>query len=132
MRIRIVTLYVTDQNKARAFYTEQLGFALRDDAPYGPGFRWLTVVSPEDDATELYLAHEARYPRAKAYREAMYAGGVPVLGLSTDDIHALHRRLTASGVTFTHEPAEQAYGGIGAVIDDGCGNLLNLQQETPG
>jgi catechol 2,3-dioxygenase-like lactoylglutathione lyase family enzyme len=130
MRIGVVTVYVTDQDKARAFYTEKLGFELRDDAPYGPDFRWLTVVSPEDEATELYLAHENRNPGAKAYREAMYAGGVPVLGFSTDDIHALHRRLTGNGVTFTSEPAEQEYGGLGAVFDDGCGNLLNLHQET--
>lgn len=90
------------------------------------------MVSPEDKTTELYLAHEDRYPGAKAYREAMYAGGVPVLGFSAEDIQALHRRLTANGVTFTREPAEQEYGGIGAVIDDGCGNLLNLHQEEPG
>src|SRR5262245_52129839 len=132
MRIRIVTLYVTDQDKARAFYTDKLGFALRDDAPYGPNFRWLTVVSPEDDATELYLAHRDRYPGAKAYRDAMYAADVPVLGFATDDIQALHQRLTANGVTFAREPAEQEFGGIGAVIDDGCGNLLNLNQEAPG
>lgn len=131
MRIRVVSLYVTDQDIARSFYTEKLGFELRDDAPYGPDFRWLTVVSPEDDAIELYLAHEDRYPGAKAFRAAMHAAGVPALGFSTDDIHALHRALTADGVTFTREPAEQEYGGIGAVIDDGCGNLLNLHHEPP-
>jgi catechol 2,3-dioxygenase-like lactoylglutathione lyase family enzyme len=132
MRIRVVTLYVTDQDKARAFYTEKLGFEPRDDKPYGPDFRWLTVVSPEDAATELYLAHEDRYPGAEAHREAMYAAGVPVLGFVTDDMRALHRKLTANGVAFTREPAEQDYGGIGAVIDDGCGNLLNLHQEAAG
>jgi catechol 2,3-dioxygenase-like lactoylglutathione lyase family enzyme len=129
--IRIVTLHVTDQDKARAFYTEKLGFELRDDAPYGPDFRWLTVVSSEDKATELYLAHEDRYPGAKAFRQAMYDGGVPVLGFSADDIHALHRSLTANGVTFSREPADQEYGGIGAV-DDGCGNRLNLHQGASG
>jgi catechol 2,3-dioxygenase-like lactoylglutathione lyase family enzyme len=130
MRINVVTLYVTDRDNARAFYTQKLGFQVRDDAAYGPDFRWLTVVSPDDGATELYLAHENGYPAAKAYREEMYTAGVPVLGFSSDDLHALHRRLTADGVTFTRAPAEQEYGGIGAVIDDGCGNLLNLHQEA--
>jgi catechol 2,3-dioxygenase-like lactoylglutathione lyase family enzyme len=132
MRIRIITVYVTDQDAARAVYTEKLGFVLRDDAPYGPDFRWLTVVSPDDDATELYLAHQDRYKGARAYREAMYKEGVPVVGFSTEDIHALHRSLTDNGVTFTSEPAEAEYGGINAVIDDGCGNLLNLHQEAAG
>jgi hypothetical protein len=45
----------------------------------------------------MYLAHEDRYPEAKAYREAMYAERVPVVGFSTDDIHSLHRALTANG-----------------------------------
>jgi catechol 2,3-dioxygenase-like lactoylglutathione lyase family enzyme len=122
--------YVTDQDAARAFYTEKLGFVLRDDAPYGPDFRWLTVVSSEDDVTELYLAHQNRYKGARAYREAMYEEGVPVVGFSTEDIDALRRSLTDKGVTFTSEPAEAGYGGINAVIDDGCGNLLNLHQEA--
>jgi catechol 2,3-dioxygenase-like lactoylglutathione lyase family enzyme len=130
MRIRIVTVYVTDQDAARAFYTEKLGFVLWDDAPYGPDFRWLTVVSPDDDVTELYVAHQDRYKGARAYREAMYEEGVPVVGFATEDIHALRRSLTDKGVTFTSEPAEAEYGGINAVIDDGCGNLLNLHQEA--
>jgi catechol 2,3-dioxygenase-like lactoylglutathione lyase family enzyme len=130
MRVNVVTLYVTDQDKARAFYTQKLGFELRDDAPYGPDFRWLTVVSPDNRATEVYLAHEDRYPGAKVYREAMYAAGIPVLGFAADDIHTRHRELAAKGVTFSREPVEQDYGGIGTVIDDGCGNLLNLHQEA--
>jgi predicted enzyme related to lactoylglutathione lyase len=93
-------------------------------------FQWLTVVSPEDDATELYLAHQDRYPGAKAYRKAMRKDGIPVVGFSTEDIHALHRSLTANGVTFTSEPAEQEYGGLNAVIDDGYGNLLNLHRRA--
>jgi len=130
MQIKVVTVYVTDQERARAFYTEKLGFKLRDDAPYGPDFRWLTVVSPEDEGTELYLAHQNRYPGAAAFREAMYSGGIPFVGFATDDIEGLHSKLKGNGVTFTKEPAEQPYGGIGAVIDDGCGNLLNLSQEA--
>ena len=53
-RIAVVTVYVTDQDKAKAFYSEALGFKVKDDQPYGPGFRWLTVVSPMDPSTELY------------------------------------------------------------------------------
>jgi len=132
MKINVVSLYVTDQDKARAFYTEKLGFKLRDDAPYGPNFRWLTVISPEDDTTELYLAHQDRYPGAKAFREAMFAAGVPVIGFRVADLQGLHQRLTAAGITFTREPAKQDWGGFGAVVDDGCGNLLNLTQDEAG
>jgi catechol 2,3-dioxygenase-like lactoylglutathione lyase family enzyme len=129
MRVKVVTVYVTDQDKAKAFYTETLGFTLRDDAPYGPEFRWLTVVSPEDEHTELYLAHQDRYPGAQAYRQAMYDVGTPVIGFAVDDIDHVHRALAEHGVTFTRQPKAEEYGGYGAAIDDGCGNILNLHQE---
>jgi catechol 2,3-dioxygenase-like lactoylglutathione lyase family enzyme len=128
MRINVVTLYVTDQDKAKSFYTEQLGFKLKDDVPYGPTNRWLTVVSPEDDVTELYLAHEDSYPGAKDYREAMYAAGKPAMGFAVANVYAVHDELSASGVTFTRQPTAEEYGGHGASIDDGCGNILNLHQ----
>jgi catechol 2,3-dioxygenase-like lactoylglutathione lyase family enzyme len=128
MQIAVVTLYVTDHDTAKAFYTEALGFKLKDDRPYGRDFRWLTVVSPTDPGTELYLAHQDRYPSARIYREAMYEAGTPTLGLAVDNIHAVHERLSAAGVTFTRPVTEETYGGIGTSIDDGCGNILNLHQ----
>jgi catechol 2,3-dioxygenase-like lactoylglutathione lyase family enzyme len=130
MRIAVVTVYVTDQDKAKAFYSETLGFEVKDDQPYGPGFRWLTAVSPMDSSTELYLAHQDRYPGARTYREAMYEAGTPTLGLAVDDIQVVHQRLTAAGVRFTRPITEEVYGGVGASIDDGCGNILNLHQDA--
>lgn len=128
MRINVVTLYVTDQDKAKSFYTEKLGFRVKDDAPYGPTNRWLTVVSPEDEATELYLAHEDNYPGAKAYRQAMYEAERPAIGFAVADVRALHEELSAKGVTFTRQPTAEEYGGHGASINDGCGNIVNLHQ----
>ena len=129
-RIAVVTVYVTDQDKARAFYSEALGFKVKDDQPYGPAFRWLTVVSPMDPETELYLAHQDCYPGARTYREAMYEAGTPTLGLAVDDIEIVQQRLTAAGVGFTRPITEEVYGGVGASIDDGCGNILNLHQDA--
>src|SRR5262245_25858800 len=37
------TVYVIDQDRAKAFYTETLGFEVRDDVKMGD-FRWLTVA----------------------------------------------------------------------------------------
>jgi catechol 2,3-dioxygenase-like lactoylglutathione lyase family enzyme len=128
MRINVVTIYVTDQDKAKSFYTDKLGFKLKDDVPYWANNRWLTVLSPEDDVTELYLAHEDSYPGAKAYREAMYSAGTPAMGFAVADVHAVHEQLSTAGVTFTRKPAAEDYGGHGASIDDGCGNILNLHQ----
>ena len=39
------SVYVLDQERAKAFYTEKLGFEVKSDAKMGE-FRWLTVVAP--------------------------------------------------------------------------------------
>ncbi len=56
MKIKVMSVYVDDQEKALRFYTEVLGFVKKTDFSQGP-YRWLTVASPEDpDGTELQLA----------------------------------------------------------------------------
>ena len=53
MKIKVTSIYVDDQDKALAFYTDVLGFTKKADFTNGP-FRWLTVASPEEpDGTEL-------------------------------------------------------------------------------
>ncbi len=69
MKIKVMSIYVDDQEKALHFYTEVLGFAKKTDFSQGP-FRWLTVASPEEpDGTELQLALNNN-PAAKAYQQA--------------------------------------------------------------
>jgi catechol 2,3-dioxygenase-like lactoylglutathione lyase family enzyme len=128
MRIGLTSLFVDDQDHAERFYTEMLGFEVKTDAPYGPDERWLSVVSPEDpDGVQLVL-HLTDEP-ARAFRQASREAGRPVLSLTTDDCVGEAERLKAKGVVFVKEPARMAYGGIDAVFDDTCGNLLNLHQD---
>ena len=56
MRIKLAGIFVNDQDNARTFYSEVLGFQVHTDAAYGEKERWLTVVSPDDpEGTELAL-----------------------------------------------------------------------------
>jgi predicted enzyme related to lactoylglutathione lyase len=128
MRIRLTSIYVDDQDKAEQFYTQVLGLKVKTNAAYGPGERWLTVVSPEEpDGVELvlHLADES----ARAFQQAARQQGRPVLSLRTDDCQGEAERLKAKGVVFTKEPGRMPYGGMDAVFDDTCGNLLNLHQD---
>jgi catechol 2,3-dioxygenase-like lactoylglutathione lyase family enzyme len=128
MRIGITGIFVDDQDRAERFYTEVLGLQIKTNAPYGPDERWLTVVSPEEpDGVELAL-HETDEP-ARAFREASRAMGRPVFSLRTDDCRRDAERLKAKGVVFVREPARMEYGGMDAVFDDTCGNLVNLHQD---
>jgi predicted enzyme related to lactoylglutathione lyase len=53
MKIRLMTVYVDDQDRALRFYTEVLGFAKKADFSQGP-YRWLTLASAEEpDGAEL-------------------------------------------------------------------------------
>jgi Glyoxalase/Bleomycin resistance protein/Dioxygenase superfamily len=105
-----------------------LGFQVKTNAAYGPDERWLSVVAPEEpDGVELVL-HLADEP-ARAFQQASRQAGRPVLSLRTDDCAAEAERLKAKGVVFVKDPSRMAYGGIDAVFDDTCGNLLNLHQD---
>ena len=52
-----------------------------------------------------------------------------MLPLGSEDCAAEAERLKAKGVVFVKEPGRRDYGGIDAVFDDTCGNLLNLHQD---
>ena len=128
MRIGLTGIYVDDQGRAERFYTEVLGFEVKTNAPYGPNERWLTVVSPEDpDGVELVL-HLADEP-ARTFREAMREQGRPVISLTSGDCAGDAERLKAKGVVFVKQPGRMDYGGMDAVFDDTCGNLINLHQD---
>jgi catechol 2,3-dioxygenase-like lactoylglutathione lyase family enzyme len=128
MRIGLTSIYVDDQDRAERFYTEVLGFQVKTSAPYGAGERWLSVVAPEEPGGVELVLHLADAP-ARAFQQASRDAGRPVLSLRTDDCQRDADGLKGKGVVFVKEPARMAYGGLDAVFDDTCGNLLNLHQD---
>ncbi|MEJ2884873.1 VOC family protein [Actinomycetospora aeridis] len=129
MRIRLTSIFVDDQRAARAFYTDILGFTVRHDVPLGDD-SWLTVVSPDDpDGPELLL-EPAGHPAVKPYRDALVEDGIPLVQFAVDDVHAEHERLVARGVAFTQPPTD-AGPVITAVLDDTCGNLVQIVAAKP-
>jgi predicted enzyme related to lactoylglutathione lyase len=127
VRIGLTEVFVDDQSKAHAFYTVVLGLEVKVDASYGDGGRWLTVVSPEDpNGTELLLAPMTS--GAEGLQAARRESGTPAVSFTTDDCWRTYEELKAKGAVFVAPPTERTYGGIDAVFEDGCGNLLNLHQ----
>jgi catechol 2,3-dioxygenase-like lactoylglutathione lyase family enzyme len=124
IRIQLTSVHVEDQQRALDFYTEQLGFRPKVDTPIGE-HRWLTVVSPDDvDGTELLLEPN-EHPAAQAYQAALAADGIPAASFAVDDLAAVHADLVAKGVRFTQEPTSMGPV-VTAVLDDTCGNLIQL------
>lgn len=124
IRINLTSVFVDDQAKALAFYTEMLGFLPKQDVPLGE-FRWLTVVGSEaPDGTELLLEPN-QHPAAQAYQAALAVDGIPAASFAVDDVTASYAELMARGVRFTQEPASMGPVTT-AVLDDTCGNLIQL------
>lgn len=126
MKIKLMTVYVDDLDRALHFYTEVLGFTKKADFSNG-GYRWLTVTSPDEpDGTELQLARNDD-PADRAWQAAKLAKGQPALMLYTDDVRGDHARITARGGTFTQAPTDVTASTI-ATLPDTCGNLVQLTQ----
>ncbi len=126
--VSLVTLYVSDQDDAKRFYTEVLGFEEKADVRMGDGFRWVTVghpAQPELQITLMIPGPPLDGDMAEAVRRALAKGSMGGIGLRTDDCRKTYEELSAKGVEFVQEPAERPYG-VEAVMRDNSGNWLVL------
>ena len=129
IKIGIASVMVDDQARALQFYTEMLGFVKKTDLPLGPDTRWLTVAAPGGPAGIELLLEPLGFPPAQVFQQALFAAGIPCTTFMVDDLQQEYARLTQLGVVFRMEPTKLEYGGTDAVLEDGCGNLINLHQE---
>ncbi len=126
--VSLVTLYVTDQDEAKKFYIDKLGFVERTDVTLGDGFRWVTVghpSQPELDVTLMVPGPPLDEDMADAVRRALAKGSMGGVGLQTDDCQKTYNELTAKGVDFVQTPAERPYG-VEAILRDNSGNWCVL------
>ena len=123
------TVYVRDQDRAKAFYTEKLGFEVRDDARMG-NFRWLTVAPKTQPDTRIvlmalepnqFMDEEAIAMLKKLQDKGVLGGGV----VETDSCRRTSEELRARGVELISEPKEMPYG-IEAVFRDDSGNFFSM------
>ena len=126
--ISLTTVYCLDQDEARDFYVDKLGFEPRSDVTMGEGFRWVTVCHPSQPELEVTLMTPGPPldPDAADFvRRQLQKGQMGGLGLRVDDCRKTYTELTAAGVTFLQEPADRPYG-VEAVMRDISGNWLVL------
>jgi catechol 2,3-dioxygenase-like lactoylglutathione lyase family enzyme len=126
------TLYVTDQDAAREFYVQKLGFELRMDQEFG-GFRWLTVGPKGQPDFQLILmkvgANTGNDPEATEQIRTLLTGGkLGAAGVfETADCRKTYEELAAKGVEFLAPPEDKFYG-VEAVFKDSSGNRFSLTQ----
>lgn len=132
--ISIVSVFVKDVDQSKAFYTGVLGFDAKDDITLGDGYRWCTVVHPNQP--ELMVSLAVPGPPlppelADAIRRAQDEGGMHGLGLNVDDCHKTYEELSAKGVEFVQPPSKRPYG-TEALCRDNSGNWLVLVEPSDG
>jgi len=125
VKIKLNGIFVDDQEKAVAFYTNVLGFKKSMDIPAGE-YRWIQLASPEGGDAELTLEPNVN-PAAKTYQKALFDQGIPFTAFEVDDIAKDFEKLSGLGVTFTTEPTD-AGDVMLAVFEDTCGNLIQIYQ----
>jgi predicted enzyme related to lactoylglutathione lyase len=111
--VQIVTICVSDQDRAKVFYTETLGMELIADQMFGEGTRWLTVA-PKGAKTHIVLYT----PPGMEDRIGTSTGMV----FGAEDVQATCDDLAAKGVEFIRLPETQPWGGLMAEFKDPGGN----------
>ncbi|MBL7495699.1 VOC family protein [Frankia sp. CNm7] len=126
--VSLVTVYCLDQDKAKDFYVDVLGFVPRVDIAMGEGFRWVTIGHPSQPELEITLmvpGPPLDPETADFYRRQLGKGQMGGLGLSVDDCRKTYEELSAKGVEFLQEPSDRPYG-VEAVMRDNSGSWLVL------
>lgn len=127
-KIATTSILVDDQEKALAFYRDILGFQLKQDIPMGE-YRWLTLTSRDDpDGVQLLLEPD-EHPAAKPFKAALFKDGIPFTSFDVDSVQSEYSRLSGLGVHFTQPPTDHGPATTTAILDDTCGNLIQIAQQ---
>jgi len=118
--VQLFSLPVSDQDRAKHFDVDVLGFELVNDAQMGPDMRWVQV-RPPGGSTSITLV---------TWFDSMAPGVVKGTVLETDDLEGDVARLRSLGVDIPGD-VEAAPWGRYVTFDDPDGNGLVLQ-ETAG
>jgi predicted enzyme related to lactoylglutathione lyase len=114
-QVHLLSVPVSDQDRARDFYLDTLWFALLADTQMGPGMRWV-MVAPPGAQTALTLV---------TWFETMPAGSLRGLVLETNDLDADVATLIQRGVSIPGGIEEQPWGRFVQFADpDGNGIIL--------
>jgi catechol 2,3-dioxygenase-like lactoylglutathione lyase family enzyme len=135
-RMSHVTLFVNNQDEAKNFYVNKLGFEVRTDQTMDGGFRWLTVGPKTQKDLEIILMEPKAGPMfdeesAQAIRLLLKKGVLGAGAFEVDNCQTTYQELKSKGVQFASAPEERFYG-IEAIMKDGMGNWFSMTQHKPG
>jgi catechol 2,3-dioxygenase-like lactoylglutathione lyase family enzyme len=128
----ITTVWTSDQQRTKAFFTEKLDFEVRSEVAMGE-MTWVTVGAKEQQGVDLALMSldgPGLDPEsAEALKKLVGKGVMGAAAFRTDDCRGDYETFRARGVEFVQEPQERPYG-IEAIFRDDNGNWYSLTQRN--
>jgi catechol 2,3-dioxygenase-like lactoylglutathione lyase family enzyme len=115
-RIMSVSVEVTDQDKALAFYRDVLGCEVLTDVEIWPGARLVEVAPPGSSVVIALITRDSGLPIGVRY--------------FTGDAEAAHRTLTAAGATPHQQVLYTEFAPPMFTLDDPDGNTIILIQDS--
>jgi len=119
IRVKFVSINVTDQDRAVEFWTQKVGLKVKTDAPVHPNQRWIELEIPGDDTRLVLYTPEGQEDRI---------GSFTSMGFGASDVQSEYERLLANGVEF-QQPPKTAPWGTHAIFKDPDGNLFVIGSE---
>lgn len=114
--LKFMSIPVADQERARKFYTEKLGFKIATDQEMGPGRRWIELRIGKAETRIVLFTMEGEEGRVGSRMNG---------SLACDDVDATYRQLSQRGVNFDGPPQKQPWGTF-VIMQDSEGNKFVL------
>lgn len=92
-KIGKITVYVQDQEQAKDFWLNKIGFVLKFEQQMGPNMSWIEVGPSEEEFATLVLYSKAAMEQ---HKPAMVAH--PSILFSTTDIESAYEKMKQNGV----------------------------------
>jgi len=125
LKISLVSVPVQDPIGAHDIYTSKLGFTSKE---FVPDSSLAIVVSSDDPDGTAILLEPCQGNFAESYQKAAFKANLPIMGLESKNVEEELKRLKAAGVTLRPELDNPKWG-IQNVFEDGCGNLLMIEDK---
>ena len=109
--IKFASIPVRDQDRALAFWRDQVGLAVATDQPMGTQ-RWIELRIPGADTRLVLFTPDGHENRIGTDQNVVFW---------TDDVEKTWKTLSAKGVTFTGPPKKEPWGTF-AIFEDPDGN----------
>jgi len=121
-----VSVPVQDPTKAHEIYTKKLGFKTKE---FDPGASLAIVVSADEPDGAAILLEPCRGNFAESYQKSAFKANLPIMALKTNNVELEIKGLENAGVKLRPDLNNPKWG-IQNVFEDGCGNLLMIEEQA--